>query len=230
MTDIKGKVVSVLTSAPSNEGIWCNGDILPHIIILSNRRRWVVTFQFWKNSPQYPLNSEVNKPHSQSAASIFRVQQNSLQLGYRQIAMNMVTQTHSRGRKMQAWYRPMWKIKNKVWEERSERMAVSLEAHSIQRPQLLYIILGFTVCLFSFFHTTYIFMEQQWNRFHFLHHILLCLPCPLLSIVWGVYWLGYSQDVGRDFFCKHADELWNTPTLLSNRNQGLVLPRKVARL
>jgi hypothetical protein len=79
-------------------------------------------------------------------------------------------------------------------------MAVSLKAHSILRQQLLYIILGFTICLFPFFHTTYTFLEQLWNRFHFLHHILLCLPCPLLSIVEGVYWLGYSWAVGRDFF------------------------------
>jgi hypothetical protein len=63
------------------------------------------------------MNREVSKPHSQSAASIFRVQQSSLQLGYRQNARNMVTQTHSRGRKIQVWYRPTWKIKKQVWEE-----------------------------------------------------------------------------------------------------------------
>ena len=43
MTDIKGKVVPVLTSAPSNEGVWWNGDISSHIINLRTR---VVTFQF----------------------------------------------------------------------------------------------------------------------------------------------------------------------------------------
>jgi len=38
MTDIKGKVVPVLTSATSNECIWWSGDISPHIINLSTRR------------------------------------------------------------------------------------------------------------------------------------------------------------------------------------------------
>ena len=146
------------------------------------------------------VSNEVSKPHSQSAASIFRVQQSSLQLGYRQIARNMVMQTHSRGRKIQVWYRLTWKKRGKCEKNESERMAVSLEAHSILRQQLLCIILGFTICLFPFFHTTYIFLEQLWNRFHFLHHILLGLPSPLLSIVWGVHWLGYSCAVGRDFF------------------------------
>jgi len=47
-----------------------------------------------------------------------------------------------------------------VEKNESERTALSLEAHSILRPQLLCIILGFTVCLFSFFHTTYTFIGQ----------------------------------------------------------------------
>jgi len=42
MKDIKGKVIPVLTSAPSNEGTWWSGDISPHIINLSTRWRWVV--------------------------------------------------------------------------------------------------------------------------------------------------------------------------------------------
>jgi hypothetical protein len=46
-------------------------------------------------------------------------------------------------------------------------MAVSLEAYSILRQQLLCIILGFTICLFPFFYNTYTFLEQLWNRFHF---------------------------------------------------------------